>query len=74
MMTPMPLHDDEDRPDPRQMAIFAAMTPERKIQLMTEMREGAIQMKRAALPQVHPGITESEIEVRIRHWYLHGTP
>ncbi|MDZ4828783.1 MAG: hypothetical protein SGJ09_01120 [Phycisphaerae bacterium] len=70
----MPPTDYEDRPDPRQMAIFAAMTPERKIQLMTEMREGAKVLKRAYLHHCHPELSDEQIESRIRLWFHHVTP
>jgi len=70
----VPSREYEDRPDPHQVAIFASMTIERKIQCMTDLREGAIRLKRATLPQVHPGITQAQIEQRIRQWYINGTP
>jgi hypothetical protein len=41
---------------------------------MTDLREGAIRLKRATLPQVHIGITQAQIEQRIRQWYINGTP
>jgi len=64
--------DSDDRPDPRQMAIFERMTPDQKLVLIGRLRDDALELKRAWLRQCHPEETQEQIQRRLRAWQLYG--
>lgn len=64
--------NSEDQPDPRQLAIFARMTPHQKLALIGRLREDALALKRTWLRRVHPGEDEQQIQRRLRAWQLYG--
>lgn len=64
--------DADDRPDPRQLAIFRRMTPRQKLALIGRLAEDALRLKAAWLRQQHPGESEARITERLRAWQLYG--
>ena len=64
--------DSDDRPDPRQMAIFLCMTPHEKLTLIARLAEDAVSLKEAWLRQCHPDEPDAEIRRRLRAWQLYG--
>ena len=63
--------DDVD-PAVRQLQInrFREMTPERKLELAWEMREFAWELCAADLRARFPGISDAEVNARVRHRFL----
>ena len=64
--------DSDDRPDPRQLAIFKRMTPHEKLALIGRLREDALALKRSWIRMRHPGESEQQLERRLRAWQLYG--
>ena len=64
--------DSDDRPDPRQMAIFARMTPEQKLALIGRLREDALALKTSWLRDRYPEDREQDTRRRLRAWQLYG--
>ena len=64
--------DAEDRPDPRQMAIFRRMSSRQKLELISRLREDALALKAAWLRQQHPDEGEDRIRARLRAWQMYG--
>lgn len=64
--------DFDDRPDPRQLAIFRRMTIDQKLELIGRIREEAVGLKAAWLRQQHPDEGEEQIRKRLRAWLLYG--
>jgi hypothetical protein len=54
------------------MRIFAAMSPERKLEVAWRIREEALALKEAWLRQQHPQESDAQIRRRLRAWQLHG--
>jgi len=64
--------NSDDRPDPRQLAIFERMTPHEKLALVARLSEDAHALKRSWLRSVHPDEDEQQIQRRLRAWQLYG--
>jgi len=62
----------DDRPDPRQIAIFRRMTVDQKLELIEKIREDALALKAAWLRQRYPEDDEARIRKRLRAWQLYG--
>jgi hypothetical protein len=63
---------DDDRPDPRQLAIFRRMTAHEKLALIRRRRDDALTLKAAWLRQQYPHDTEEDTRRRLRAWQLYG--
>jgi len=64
--------DADNRPDPEQMRIFAAMPPEKKLELVNDLYWAARDLKAAGLRALHPDWTEQEVQDKVREIFLHG--
>ena len=51
--------------DPRQVAIWRAMTPAQKLELVFQMYQLALEMVRVTERQAHPELSEEELNWRI---------
>jgi len=52
-------------PDPRQVAVWRAMTPARKLELVFQAYQLALEMVRVTERQAHPDLSEEELNWRI---------
>ncbi len=57
----------------QEIAIFKAMSPSQKLNLMTQMYFDARALKRAGLKMQHPDWTADQIETKVREIFLYGT-
>jgi hypothetical protein len=58
--------ESEDRPDPRQLAIFGRMSAHEKLELVGRLRDDAPALKAAWLRQQHSDEGEEGICARLR--------
>lgn len=59
---------------PKDIEIFKAMGPVKRLQLAGKMYHDAKILKRAALKSLNPTWSEQQIEAKLREIFLHGTP
>ncbi len=61
-----------DRPDPMQVATWARLSPEQKLEIGRQLRQDVLSLKRAWVREQNPHISEKIIEARLRAWQLYG--
>lgn len=61
-----PDRDADDRPDPAQLALWAAMTPEKRYQIGRSLYRTAWRLKLAAVRSERPSAPETEIVAEAR--------
>ena len=62
----------EDGPTERQVEIFKAMTPGRKLEMAFNMYRTAWELKAARLREIHPDGTDEAIEGAVREIFING--
>jgi len=58
---------------PHEVAIFKAMSPAKKLDLIANMYFQAHALKKAGLKMQHPDWTDEQIEAKVREIFLYGT-
>ncbi|HWX20347.1 MAG TPA: hypothetical protein VN578_10655 [Candidatus Binatia bacterium] len=62
----------EEQPSPEQIAIFRAMSPERRLQLAEQLYWSARKMKAAGVRMQHPDWSEEQITAEVRRIFTHA--
>jgi len=67
----IPMLPDE-QPSPEQIALFRAMSGERRLQLAEELYWSARKMKAAGVRSHHPDWAEERVNAEVRRIFLHA--
>lgn len=67
-----PARIEPDEPSPEQIAIYRAMTPERRLEIAELMYWEARQMKAAWLKSLHPDWSQEQIEVEVKRLFANA--
>ena len=61
-----------EQPSPKQIAVFRAMSGERRLQLAEELYWSARKMKAAGVRYQHPDWAEEQVNAEVRRIFLHA--
>ena len=62
----------DEKSSPEQIAIFRAMTGERRLQLAEQLNWTARKLKLAGLRAQHPDWTDEQLNAEVRRIFLHA--